>query len=216
MSIPFVRASIVALLLCAACNGSDSTAATSTGSGGATASSSESSSSASSGAGGSTPGTMDCELTITGASADSNLEITEFSAMVGQGNTTQKSGHPIEYGFAVNDFSPSSSVILNIVVSGAALAAGATYTKAQDNSGVFIDLSINNVVTSTGLHDWIASVGATVKVDKIGPGPVSHYQNVTFDLTDVTMEPNPDATMNAAKGTFKISGKCAGNIQDLQ
>ena len=119
MSASLVRASIVALLFCAACGGSDST-----GSGGATASSTasaSSSSSASSGAGGSTPGTMDCELTITDA-ADANVEITAFSSMVGQGNTTHKSGHPIEYGFAANASTASAIVLLNIGVSGDALS----------------------------------------------------------------------------------------------
>jgi hypothetical protein len=211
MSVLFVRASIVALLFCAACSGSASTAAT--GSGGATASSSESSSSASSGAGGSTPGTMACELTITEATG-ANVELTSFSAPVGQGNTTHKSGHPIDYGFGASATTMTTIALLNIVVSGDALTAGATYTIANDNDSI-IELTINNVVTNSGLHDWIAATGSTVKVDAIGPGPVDHYKNVTYALSDVTMEPSATATMNKATGTFKLSGKCAGNIQDL-
>ncbi len=162
--------------------------------------------------GGSTPGTMDCELTITDA-AGANVEITAFSSMVGQGNTTHKSGHPIEYGFAANASTTSTIVQLNIGVSGDTLTVGAPYA-APDSA--FIDLTINNVVDNTGLHDWTLAAGGAVKVDAIGPGPVAHYQNVTFALADVTMEPSPTATANKATGTFKLSGKCSGNIQDLQ
>jgi hypothetical protein len=210
MSISLVRASIVTLLFCAACGGSDSTG--STGSGGAAASSSESaSSSASSGAGGGDPGVMDCELTITDA-AGANVEITKFSSMAGQGNTTHKDGHPIEYGFAANAQTATSSVLLNMVVSGDTLAVGAPYT-APDSA--YIDLTINNVVDNSGIHDWSLAAGGAMKVDAIGPGPVSHYKHVTFSLDKVTMEPSAIATDNKATGTFKMSGKCSGNIQDL-
>ncbi len=211
MSIPLVRASIVALLLCAACNGSDTTGATSTGSGGATASSGDSSSSASSGAGGAAPVTMDCELTIKNPDG-ANVEITEFSSMVGQGNTTHKSGHPIEYGFAANASTMTTIVQLNIVVSGDALTVGASYT-APD--AAYIDLTINNVIASTGSHDWVLAPGGIVKVDSLGPGPVNHYQHLTFALSDVPMEPSTVSSENKATGTFKMSGKCSGNIQDL-
>jgi hypothetical protein len=210
MSIPLVRASIVTLLLCAACNGSETTGATSTGSGGATASSSDSSSSVSSGAGGSAPGTMDCELTINPDGA--NVELTEFSSMAGQGNTTHKSGHPIEYGFAATASTTTTIVLLNIVVSGDALTVGADYT-APD--AAYIDLTINNVVANTGVHDWVLAPGGIVKVDSLGPGPVDHYQRLTFALSDVPMTPSTVSSENKATGTFKMSGKCSGNIQDL-
>lgn len=210
MSISAVRVSIVALLFCAACGGSDST-----GGGGSTASSSTSASasdsaSASSGAGGSAPGTMDCELTITNPGG-ANVALTEFSSMVGQGNTTHKDGHPIEYGFANNASTMTTIVQLNMVVSGDALTAGATYT-APD---AYIDLTINNVVDNSGVHDWVLAAGGSIKVDAVGPGPVAHYKNVTFALTDAPMEPSTVSSANKATGTFTMSGKCSGNVQDL-
>lgn len=216
MSFFFLRASVASLLFCAACSsGSDPTTSTSSGAGGdggSTTSSSTSASSAS-GAGGSMPGTMACDLAITDASG-ANVEITSFSSAAGQGNTTHKSGHPIEYGIAASAQTMTSIVQLNIGVSGDTLTAGQSYTIANDNTSI-IDLTINNVVANTGLHDWIAATGSTVTVDAIGPGPVAHYKNVTFALSGVTMQPNDQATMNKATGTFKMTGKCAGNIQDL-
>ena len=92
---------------------------------------------------------MACELAITDAGS-ANVEITSFSSAVGQGNTTHKAGHPIEYGFAANASTMTAIVQLNIGVSGDALTVGATYT-APDSA--FIDLTINNVVDNTGAGD---------------------------------------------------------------
>lgn len=156
---------------------------------------------------------MDCEIQFTEASG-ANLELASFSSGPGQGNTTQKAGHPTEYGIAASANTSTSSVILNITVSGDAPAKGASYTVANDDSSV-IDLTINDVVGGTGLHDWVAAPGSVVTIAAVGPGPIPHYTNVTFHLDGVMMQPSTIATMNHAMGTFKATGQCAGNIQDL-
>lgn len=218
MKVHPIGVSLVALLLCAAC-GQPASSQASAGGGGSTSASSTGGSGGSGGSGGTTTSTtsgsvgMACELQFTD-SAGSNLSQTSFSSGVGQGNTTHKAGHPIEYGIAASANTATSSVIFNITVSGDAPAAGASYTIANDDTSV-VDLTINDVTGGTGLHDWAAVAGSKVSVDAVGPGPVPKYTNVTFSLVDVVMEPSKIASMNNAAGTFKVSGKCSGNIQDL-
>ncbi len=139
----------------------------------------------------------------------------QFTAAHAQGAEKHPEGRPFAYGFAGSASTASEIRLLNIGVSGPALAQGMTYS--LDDKGAIRLLTINNTGAMTGEMDWRAAPGGKMTADSVKPGVISGYRSVTFGLHDVVMAPTPNlGAGNKATGTFKMSGECNGAVTDYQ